>query len=684
MYAQTSASESDISSENGWYLSPHGTICVLMLFVEIEYDLTPELDPRPGGDDGWPGGKLPTYANDVFDAVHLEQPQATMTRYYDVISMGILRVLGDYWHEVITLKESEIGALNLTNVKRAVVNKLPGREDFRTGRGLTIEAFDNWRNNSGLGRPRINEPDEPMSLDHVMLFLRNFHLLRPGNGSASGSSLGPIFGLRTDTHSQFASRQDVPQTILRHEFNHLLIGGNNFHCCGGSGATYTNHFIPNIYGWGMMGNANTCMAICNAWDRHRLGWRGPGKEHLISALSPEGISELETDLDATNPNHAGRYLLRDFSTTGDALRIKIPYIPESEYQQYLWLENHRTYRENNIEFDRFVFEDYDGMTEASPGIYMMMQVDRDRKEGPGIFGGYADYLRPMLADGYHDYLFTRDSSFSVVGRIPTRIHIKSDLFANPLTGSNDMQAISYNKEGDSVLAFNDILDPLVELGRGGNHVQMPKYGHSRHAFRVDGNNTVAIGRNPSAASMMTYVSGRNLPRRDDPKNNRIVRLNGVSIQLLEERQDGSILVDVRFDQTAVDRYARWCADSVEVHINPFNDTDLEILPRTLVHIDHGETATRRTNPVERRGQPVFVSPTTFVLKQGTKTVMRHRSRMVVDRGCRLIVESGANLNLERRARIIVRKGAEMIIESGANVEAGRRQLRTRSGGTILQ
>lgn len=684
MYAQGSSGKSDISSENGWYLSPHGTICVLMLFVEIEYDLSPELDPRPRGDDGWPAGMLPSYANDVFDAVHLQQPLATMTRYYDVISMGNLRVLGDYWHEVITLKESEIGALNLTNVKRAVINKLPAKEAFRTGRGLPMEAFDNWRNNTGIGRPRINEPDEPMSLDHVMMFLRNFHLLRPGNGSASGSSFGPIFGLRTDTHSQFASRQEVPQTILRHEFNHLLIGGNNFHCCGGSGAVYTNHFIPTIYGWGMMGNANTCMAICNAWDRHRLGWRGPGKEHLVSALNQDGLSEVETDLDATNLHHAGRYLLRDFATSGDALRIKIPFIPESEYQQYLWLENHRTYRENGIEFDRFVFEHYDGMTKASPGIYMMMQVDRDRKEGPGIFGGYADYLRPVLADGYHDYLFTRDSSVSVVGRIPTRIHIKSDLFANPLTGSNDMQAISYNKEGDSVLAFNDILDPLVELGRGGNHVQMPKYGHSRHAFRVDGNNKVAIGRNPSAASMMTYVSGRNLPRRDDPRNNRIVRLNGISVELVEERGDGSILVEVQFNQTAVDRNTRWCADTLELHVNPFNDTDLEILRGVKLHIDHGETATRRINPVERRGQLVFVSPTTFILKKGTLTRMTRKSRLIVDRGSRLVVESGASLELDRGARIIVRKGAELVVEPGATVQARRRQLRARSGGTIKQ
>ena len=32
-------------SENGWYLSPHGTIRVLVLFAEIDYDKDPTSDP---------------------------------------------------------------------------------------------------------------------------------------------------------------------------------------------------------------------------------------------------------------------------------------------------------------------------------------------------------------------------------------------------------------------------------------------------------------------------------------------------------------------------------------------------------------------------------------------------------------------------------------------------------------
>ena len=33
-------------SKNGWYLSPHGTIRILLLFVEVEYDVNRECRSR--------------------------------------------------------------------------------------------------------------------------------------------------------------------------------------------------------------------------------------------------------------------------------------------------------------------------------------------------------------------------------------------------------------------------------------------------------------------------------------------------------------------------------------------------------------------------------------------------------------------------------------------------------------
>jgi hypothetical protein len=46
-------------SENGWHLSPHGTIRILVVFAEIEYDQSREKDPQPDGAEHWPKGQLP-------------------------------------------------------------------------------------------------------------------------------------------------------------------------------------------------------------------------------------------------------------------------------------------------------------------------------------------------------------------------------------------------------------------------------------------------------------------------------------------------------------------------------------------------------------------------------------------------------------------------------------------------
>lgn len=672
-----------MNSENGWYLSPHGIIKVLMLFVEVDYDITPDNDRVPGGLEGWRQGELPSYADDVFDPGVLSVPKATMTRYYHFCSLGNLRVLGDYWPETVTLKESDIGKLNLTTIKRGVVDYLNKAEVFMTAHGSTIDDFDLWQGDTKVGMPRVNEPDDPHSFDHVMMFLRNFHGLRPGHGSASGFTFGPIFGLSSDSYSQFSGPNELPQRILRHEFNHLLLGGNNFHCCGGSATVYTNYFIPDVYGWGLMGAANSSFEICNAWDRHRLGWKQSGKKYLLSAISENGSNEKMADLHTDSAHHQGKYLLRDFATTGDAVRIKLPYIDSTQFQQYLWIENHQCADRNGVEFDRFVNELEPGYTKAQPGLYMMIQVDKDKKEGLRIFGEYANYLRPVLADGHFDVQFTGDTlPWHNDGKLHP-VHDKPQKFANPLTGSQDMEGIPYNKNPeDSTLEHDDMVDPLIEFGPDGTRHNFLVFGHERHAFRMAGNFKIGIGTNPSTASLITNVSGKSIPRNENAGNNRQTMLNGISVEIIEERSDGAILVDIRFDQTTVKEDMRWCSDTIIVNNNNYNSTDLELASKTKLLIDHGETATRRTNPTYRKGKQVFVSPTVFILKPGTKTVLRKGSRLIVDNCCQLIIEPGAELVIEPGAKVILKNGAEMYVEPAGIVTGKKRAVKTRSGSSV--
>ncbi|GDX48860.1 hypothetical protein LBMAG25_16780 [Bacteroidota bacterium] len=61
----------------------------------------------------------------------------------------------------------------------------------------------------------------------------------------------------------------------------------------------------------------------NGWDRWRLGWKNLSKQYLVSGYNSQ--NNAETDFEnyslSNNPN-GGEYVLRDFNSTGDAIRIK--------------------------------------------------------------------------------------------------------------------------------------------------------------------------------------------------------------------------------------------------------------------------------------------------------------------------------------------------------------------------
>ena len=51
----------------------------------------------------------------------------------------------------------------------------------------------------------------------------------------------------------------LPFEILKHEFNHLLLGGNNFHSGGGNAPMFQSYFMSLQGGWSMMGAANSSL-----------------------------------------------------------------------------------------------------------------------------------------------------------------------------------------------------------------------------------------------------------------------------------------------------------------------------------------------------------------------------------------------------------------------------------------
>lgn len=664
-------------SENGWYLSPHGKIRILVLFVEVDFDVSPDKDPQPNGADHWPKGQLPKWKDRVFDPFELPVQQADVSRYYQDISLGRYTVLGDYIDTIITLRESEYPGVHQGHtIGSLAVKEANERGTLRTRHGLSVADFDLWRDKGKAGLPKTVGSDEPHSYDHVMAIIRNSSL-RHGTGSTDGGSPGELYGYNSDTQSRFGGGNDLPFEILKHEFNHLLIGGNNFHSGGGNAAQFESTFMPLQGGWSMMGASGSSLLTCSAWDRDRMGWKPDGAMHRIRARDLQG-TEINGDLDPW-AGDTGRFVIRDMVPTGDALRIRMPFIPEDRVQQWLWIENHQGYARNGSPTDRFHWEAVNScVARMEPGLFMTMQVGRELREGPEIFNGPADYLRPVPANGNFDLYLRGDTMRNSCPFGGTSLFfVRDPNLANPLTGSHEQELPVYDRDGDGIIKRNEHWVPGVRTEAGKPDVDMVLSGKPDHAFRMNGVRILGMCTNPSSANMLTLISTgvRELYDRKAP-NVRVIQLNGLRVELMDMYPNGDALVHVGINDTRMESDQRWCADSIV--LPPLRGKDghsLTIASGARLVLDRSRTPTRMNDPDSVKSEVWFSDPTVFVVSEGASMKVDNGAALELTERSALHLRPGSTLHIERKAHLRIKEGSRIVMHPGSDLQARRRVTR---------
>ncbi|MFN3874308.1 MAG: hypothetical protein ACK4L7_00145 [Flavobacteriales bacterium] len=660
-------------SSNGCYLSPHGTIRVLVLFCELEYDKTPSRDPQPDGAEHWPKGRLPKWADDLFDPHPAAACLGRITRYYRDMSMGRFTVLGDYIDTILTIRESEHPTLgNAHGIGALAVKEANELGALRTRHRLGPADFDMWKRGGQPGMPKQRGPDSPHSYDHVMVIARNSGLTH-NQGSTDPGSPGKLFGFESDSQSRFGGMWSMPFEILQHEFNHLLFGGNNFHAGGGNANIFTRYFTCMQGGWSMMGGSNSSLLTCNAWDRRRLGWTLPGSPFAIPARDAHGAA-VNGDLDPLEGD-TGVFVLRDFITTGDALRIRLPYLGEKEYPQWLWLENHQTAARNGVPSDRFHYEaEMPCVKAAVPGIYAYVQVDRERMHGRDIQGGHADYLRAVPASGFHDYALRGDTvQFQCLWPGPTAPLVQRRALANPLSGASELEITLFDTGKEELKG----VVPRIIIADGNYEDASHFFGHARQAFVPGKHPGLGLGTNPPLANMLTFThtQGRPLHPSDGP-DNRTVHLADIAVELLEQRADGAIAVRVARNRTRVSGAVRFCADSIVLH-PPLNRAlpALHAQPGAAIRIDRGRTPTRWDRPEKAGGKRWFSAPTRLTLLEGARIAIDARAKLTLENGSVLHALPGSRIELHRKARLQASGDSRIVLHGDARIDGTGRQLR---------
>ncbi len=647
-------------SRNGYWLPPYDTLRIFIVYAELAGD-----PDDPGSIRGWKAGSLPPEPGYLFDhrLMEGEEPRGIITRYYYQASFGRYIVLGDHYPRIVSIDFKEASRRGIDQVLQRITD--PGTGDILTAHGYSVNDGDfDFITTGRTGMPKKTEPDSLM--DMVMVIWRvNSKMTKDLSAGycVPGIKMFAMGSMRgMNSYSSFVDKNYTRYTIIRHEFSHLLLGGNNFHT-GGAGAG-TKTFMPEAGGYAMLSSYLRSSPVYCAFDRRRLGWKHPGNRFQISARNSRDGSEINADLSYGQafPHGSDEFVIRDFVETGDAIRIELPYLrnrSENIKSQWLWLENHQRLP-GNLDHDKA----------SRRGLYAYIQVGKEILSGPGTYRGLCNYTWPVSAFGNYDFRISEKTGECSV----------TEAFSNPFTGYNNLIYGAYDlEEKDGVIIRNELFlaKRMKVNGRypdtaDFNYPTYPLFGTSFDAFRPG--DKIGLSRNPAAVPVLTYrtsSSPRARPTTPLDSDNRTIHLNGISVEFLEQRADGSIKLRIRWDDTRIDRDVRWCGD-----IRLYEELELE---RGIdIMLDRGLTPTRPMNPVRIRGEYVFSDPTTFTVNRGAGIRMDKGSRLIVRNNSSLVLEPGSRIDLEKRAKIVIADSSRLIVHPGTRIGGKGRIILGRS------
>ena len=650
-------------SRNGYWLPPKGTMRILLVYAEVLND-----PDEPGRMGGWEPGKLPRNPGYFFDheLKNGEQPEGIMTKYYYQASFGEFLVLADYYPELISVDFNEMTSRGFMQVLDTIMNQ--AGDDVITANGYSVNAgdFDFFSVASGHGSPKASQPDS--LLDMVMVIWRV-------NSKITTSSSGgycmpyhmkyPFKSMKGFmAYSYFVNEGASNYVILRHEFSHLLLGGNNFHT-GGSGAG-TKTFMSSAGGYAMLSSWDRSSQVYNAFDRRRLGWRNPENHFQISARDPATGTEVEGDLIYKQPlqHESNELILRDFVSTGDAIRIELPYVQEPSNRirkQWLWLQNHQNISGNLDHGDA-----------TQKGIYAFIQVGKEALSGNGTYGGDCNYTWPLSAMGNYDMLIDEKKEL---------YHVNEGS-ENPFTGYNNLILGAWDlKERDGTI-YRDELFVAKNMKVNGefldssvyNYLTYPLFGTAMDVFRPG--DRIAIDQNPAAVPLLTYrtsSSARALPGRPAAIDNRSIHLNGIAIEVLDQLGDGSMRIRISWDENRLQSDVRWCGN-ILLH----ERLDVDKAVRLL--IDQGLTPQKPQDPMEFKGQQIFADASSLVLQSGSSLVLGKRSMLVIDNGSTLSLLEGSVIEIGPHASIIIEPSSKIQAMDGTIIR-GRGKIVIKDAAT---
>lgn len=514
----------------------------------------------------------------------------SLTSYFREASLGRLTFLGDVHPQIIklpfTLAElEEQGGADAANP--LVFDRL------KADSSISWSRYDRWTH---VGNKSWRKQPDGVIDNIILLFRCPPRTINPairwiGDNGGVGSLFGRNYrinehylietgSLKSGLNMFFENRAYLDiASLMKHELAHFFTL-NHY-------AGHNDAFGPDfvVHGaWGLASAFGSSSACVNAWDRDHLGW---ARYHY----------EVGTQVDT-----AFTLTLTDFLTTGDACRIKLPYVDD----EYFLLEFHN----NQGLFDTVDHQD--------KGLFILHQS-----------GGPPHHLHLEEADGKWDW------SLSDSGKVNTYCCGMHDMIkrgdANPLAGFGDRDAIVLSKTRDTILRYNQRLSPPV-LAIEGEPQILHYFGDGNDGFTPDkGRNVFAMYTNPSSAS--------------NGLRNRVLTtwLNGIRVEVLNQSSN-SITLRIATHDFRLVTSQRWCG---EIRLND----SLIMEKKTTLRLNQ--------SGVFNKHNAVF--PYAHMKVSGTGAIyLKRKSRIVIEEGCSLELDPNAKLYLQKGSKIKVKRGGQLI------------------------
>lgn len=433
--------------------------------------------------------------------------------------------------------------------------------------------------------------------------------------------------------------------VFVHEVAHVLF--NAPHIMGVNNVV-GNYFYLMSAGWGIMAPISMFGGF-NAWERWYVGF-----SDLVADI--KGVEDLE----ASNV-----FVLRDYFTTGDAMRIQIPF----SGGQYLWLENHaKVHPMDEHPWKGKVLGEGDTIAGTAQGIYAYVEaIESSRNTIFSPLSNRANGIKVLHAGGNYDYHMYEEMP-DLHNNWGNLMKNFKRMRENPISGLNNLYRFPYDKNNDGTIT----IDPNYNSSRTEwaapifrEEVWPDSFVNIYGSFGVYDAQKCAGYANPIAFQDGDYLdmSSNPIPL-NYPRYNLITKqlapyqLNGLALKFTKIEGSRDMKVEVRFEHTTLCQNRRWTGKIELPNITGDDRADLEIAPCTQLSLDKSGTV----NTHLRTAAGDFIHPTVFTIKKGATLHLHPKAKLIVKENSVLKVEKGATLSFDKHAQIIIKPNAEFILE----------------------